>query len=150
MNETPRWGGVRGWVPVSILALAVVVTLAVLALQGGADYDEATPEGVVQRYVQAIVDGEHRAALKYVDPDLGCTTNDLRFTGVSRSPSVRLVGTRIDDDDAEVEVIVSEYAGPFDGRYEFPTTFILGRHDGGWMMVETPWPMYYCEGEADR
>jgi hypothetical protein len=62
---------------------------------------------------------------------------------------VRLVGTRIDADGARVDVVISEYTGPFDGQSEFPTTFVLARSDGAWLIVDEPWPIYHCEGEAD-
>jgi hypothetical protein len=131
------------------ISIALVATLVVLAVQTETEYDASTPEGTVQRYVRALIEDDHRGALAFLDEDLGCTTDDLRWSRLSGSTTVRLVGTHSDGADrAEVDLSVSEYAGPFGGGYEFPTTIVLERHGGEWSIVEVPWPVYYCEGEA--
>jgi hypothetical protein len=148
-DASRRWGGVPIWIPVVILAVALVGALAVLALQTETEYDASTPEGTVQRYVRAVVDGDHRAALHFLDERLGCTTADFRWSHLPPSTTVRLVDTGFDGaDKAEVDLVVSEYSGPFGGGYEFPTTIALERRDGAWLIVDVPWPVYYCEGEA--
>lgn len=137
------------WFPVVALGAGLVVTLVVIALQSPTEHDPSTPEGTVQRYLRAVVDGDHRSALEHVDASLGCRVADFRFAWVPPSLAVRLVGTDVAGDRAEVDLALSENSGPFGAGFEVPATLVLERHDGGWVIVETPWPLYHCEGEVD-
>jgi hypothetical protein len=138
------------WVPAAIIAAAALVAIVVLALQRPVEFDEGTPQGLAQRYVRALVDGDFRTAVGYLDEALGCRRSDLRYFEFSRSGSftVRLTGTHIEGDAAEIDLVISEHSGPFGAGYDYQTTLVMERRRGEWIIVETPWPLYQCYGEV--
>lgn len=131
---------------VAAIGLVVLVIAAVAAVVGTgsvADLDPESPEGVVQRYVQAILDGDDDTALALlVDPERDCferERDDFRMT---------LAGVEIDGDRAEVEVSITRGGGdpPFDGYpYATEDVFDLRRIDEDWRISEAPWQFQICE-----
>ena len=127
-----------------VVVLLVVVTLAVLALQEPTTYDASTPEGVAQRYVQAVIDRDEDAAAGYLDDDQACDEADLRLAYVPESIRIVLRETRIDGDGAEVDLAITQGGGLGAGFTE-EATLVMASTPDGWRISEPPWPMYYCE-----
>jgi hypothetical protein len=133
--------------------LAVVVGLVVIALvvvfsRGEpASLDESTPEGVVQRYSAAVIDGDEAEAKRYLESDLADDCVPLETAPVDRM-RVTLVTTTERNDTADVEVLISwSYdEGPFGGSgVEEAGTFDLIRVDDGWRIENAPWPLTICD-----
>ena len=128
-----------------VAVVVVVALIAVFARGGPVEYAEDTPEGVVQRYSQAVIDGDTQTALRYLAPDLAddCErqqpgTDDLRVT---------LVETTEREDSARVEVIVATVyeSGPFGtNEYRSEEAFDLVRVGGQWYVDAAPWQLMIC------
>jgi hypothetical protein len=130
-----------------VIAALVIVALIVVFTRGEPELvDASTPEGVVQRYSAAVIDGDEAAAEEYLVPEL---TDPCERTG--RPPidgmRVTLVSTTEREDSADVEVlIVTSYTGgPFgSSEYEEEGVFDLVVADGGWLIENAPWPLMIC------
>ncbi|NYE19473.1 hypothetical protein [Microbacterium immunditiarum] len=143
------------WTLIALLAAGVwliaIVLIAVFARGGPVEYADDTPEGVVQRYSQAVIDGDTRTALDYLVPELAddCErqqpgTDDLRVT---------LVETTERDDTARVEVIVATVfeSGPFGtNEYRSEEIFDLVREGGQWYVDVAPWQLTICFDDGIR
>lgn len=140
-RRLPRW-----WVPVALAGVAAVVTLTVLALQTP-EYDPATPQGTAQRWVRAMVDGDHVAALAELDPGLGCTLADLRYSWAGPEETVRIGSVSGDAENTIVEIIVGR-ADPITGGYEYTEYLVMAQRGDRWVLIEVPWPVYGCRVEV--
>jgi hypothetical protein len=149
MSDTTRASRITLIALAAAVALVVVVALiAVFARGGPAPLDADTPEGVVQRYAQAVVDGDLETAEGYLVPELveSCErvsrgADDLRIT---------LEETTERDDRARVEVlVVTVYgSGPLGpDEYESEEAFDLVRVDGEWRIETAPWDLTVCVDE---
>jgi len=135
-----------------IFVIAVVAALAVIALVvvftrgGSAQLDESTPAGVVQRYTEAVLEGDHDAATAYLVPAVAqnCertdpgTTDDIRVT---------LAATHERGDTAEVTVTISQPSGGGlfgPTEYQYDTEFRLERAADGWAIETAPWEFAIC------
>ena len=138
---------VIGGVTVVLTAVAIVV-----AVQPPQDFDHGTPEGTVQAYYQAILDGDENLALSYIEEDLvaDCSIHELSYF-TPDSARVVIEKTEIDGNDATVGVVITETwgDGPFGGGSNtFDQTLIMTRRDEAWMITRVPWPveMFCHEG----
>jgi hypothetical protein len=136
---------------VVILVVAVIAVIGVVAgvLTSTRDvptYDRGTPEGVVQAYLTAVVDGDHDAAVAFLAQDSPCTVDDLDRAFVPDGVRIVLRDTRSDGDTAQVGVDVAMPSGGPLGSTEFTEqhTFRLRQSDGDWRITGRPWPMYDC------
>lgn len=136
-----------------LVILAVIIGLVVVALivvfsRGEPEaLDESTPEGVVQRYAAAVIDGDESAAKGYLDPDLADDCIPIETAPVDRM-RVTLVTTTERNDTADVEVLIawSYDQGPFGGSgVEEAGTFDLIRTGDGWRIENAPWPLTICD-----
>lgn len=150
MSDTARASRLTLIALAAAVTLVVVVALiAVFARGGPAPLDADTPEGVVQRYAQAVVDGDLETAEGYLVPELveSCErvsrgADDLRIT---------LEETTERDDRARVEVlVVTVYgSGPLGpDEYESEEAFDLVRVDGEWRIETAPWDLTVCVDEV--
>lgn len=136
-----------------IVGVLVLVSLIVVFTRGEPDaFDESSPEGVVQRYSVAVLDGDEDAALEYLADEArvdcgtiaGTETDNLR---------VSLVSTETSDDGDSVEVTVSlgrdSSGGPFGGSgYEYEEKFVLERVDSEWRILTAPWELAFCRNDG--
>lgn len=139
-----------GWVAVGIVALLVGVGLVVGTLQDVPAGDPGTPEGTVQVYAQAVIDGRWVEARDLLASDIraDCGVADFRNSWVAQPLSVRLEEVRTTDTGAEVEVQLRALAGPdpFGTDYLSTEVFDLVQEDGQWRLTGSPWPVYECRG----
>lgn len=134
----------------SVIAVLVIVSLVVVFTRGEAELlDESTPEGVVQRYSMAVVDGDDEAAADFLSDrardDCGTiespTTSDLRVT---------LISTDIRDDSADVRVQISRHeGGAFGSEYSYEEDFRLVQDGGDWLIESVPWELTVCLMDGD-
>ncbi len=133
-------------VVVGVVAVLVVVAAVAAATRTPPLADPATPEGTVQLFVTAVLDGDDRAAVAILDPTLGCSV-PLPQRGLSGTRvTFAVAGTRVFGDRASVDIDVTEYrsGGPFDSS-SHRESYQLVAHDGGWLITGEPWPVYVCE-----
>ncbi|MDA1278903.1 MAG: hypothetical protein O3B95_02515 [Chloroflexi bacterium] len=138
----------------SSAAVLIIVSVLISVLADNRNVDilpVGTPEGTVQRYLQALTDGDLTAAYGYVSTDLKneCTLEHFLETARWReknfSASVR--DTTIIDDRTIVTVEITEPGSnqPFSqGGYSFDTIFTLTSDNEEWRISEPPWPVSWC------
>jgi hypothetical protein len=132
----------------SVLGLLIVVALAVVFLRPQAALrDAATPEGVVQRYSAAVIDGNEEAASGYLaDTAEPCAES---YGRTEQNRRVALVSAREQGNTAEVEVSIVTFTagGPFgSSEYESRDMFDLVRTNGTWLIERAPWELRACTG----
>lgn len=143
----------------AVVGVLVVASVLVAVFRGQRevqDYPESTPEGVVQRYLQAVWAGEHQGAYAYLSDELKnyCTYQNFRdSTNWVKDQDIRvsLVGSEPVDSKTEVQVRVSQVqiGRPFaPEESSYTQRFTLARQgdpiSGAWRFAEPPWPMSYC------
>ena len=131
----------------SVIAALVLIALLLVFTRGTPEtLNPSTPEGVVQAYSAAVIDGDENAAAEFLTADAvarcgtaeRAPTNDLR---------VVLVSTTVRTDSADVLVsLVTSYAeGPFGASEdEFQDNFDLVKVDGVWLIGTAPWQLSIC------
>ena len=130
-----------------VVGLLVVIALVVVLVRSTVreSLDPSTPEGVVQRYAQAVIDGDDATAAKYLtgrSEDCGyydSETGNLRLTFDS---------TKVTGNEAVVLVsISSSYGGdPFSNyEYSYEDEFRLVKSDGAWLIESAPYEFLSCE-----
>ncbi len=146
--ETPRPGPDRTLtVILGVIAALVIVALVVVFTRGEPELlDETTPEGVVQRYSAAVIEGDESAAIDYLAPELRDPCERLEMV-TADDMRVTLVSTTERDESADVEVLIgiTYDDGPFGStEYEEEGDFDLVRADGSWLIESAPWPLTIC------
>lgn len=136
---------------IAAAVVAVLVVAAVVVVLTGpriSDLDPDSPEGVVQRFVQAMIDGDEDLASSLVAYDEGdCTPMPPDAMNGDESIRITLGDVRVSGDDADVDITITRSGGgPLD-PYEWSDdlTFDLGRVDGAWLIERAPWPFQICE-----
>ena len=127
------------------LGLLVLVAVA-FTFVPSPQLDPATPEGVVQRYLQAVVEGRRTEARSYLSDRLQreCEPGFPRYT--SRDAyRIELTESVVEGSTAEVEVLVTEQdVEIFDYHHEFSASYSLVSSEGGWRITDQEWPWYAC------
>lgn len=141
---------------VAAVVLVAVVAVVVTSMREPPALPESSPEAAVQRYLQAIADGDREAVEDSYTPQLRerCEAREPGhrppFPDHRTSFDADLVDTHeIDDDTVDVRVRLTEYSGepPFGGGgYDHTETFRVQRVDRTWGIAEAPWPYYLCVG----
>ncbi len=137
-------------VVVAAVAVLAVVAAVVAANRSTPTYGPGTATGVAQRYLAAVVDGDHAAAARLLAADGPCTIDDLDRSGVPDGVRVVLLGTRVAADTAQVDVdVATPSGGPFGGSEDTEKrTLRLVRVAGDWRVTGEPWPMSDCGTEV--
>lgn len=131
----------------SVIGALVVIALVVVFTGGEPErLDPDTPEGVVQAYSAAVIDGDEQAAGEYLtagafrdcaDFDNGLTDN-LRVTLVSTTE-------RAESADVKVSIVTSYGSGPFGAdEYEAEGVFDLVAENGTWLIEDAPYELTIC------
>ena len=148
----PRTASGRWLAGITAVVGGLVVISLVVALATGSDeaplLPADTPEGTVQRYIQALQAADYAAAHALLDEDARerCPIDDLRARQRFETQDdvrVRLGATRTAGDDVEVTVHVTRFsASPPFGVSEFTSDYryLLTETDAGWRVVNAPWP----------
>jgi hypothetical protein len=133
----------------SAIALLVVVALAVVFTRGGPEVlDASTPQGVVQRYSTAVIDGDTATANSYLTEAAKSVCRGYYDSG-PRPVRVVLISTTERDDSAQVRVslVSSGGGGPFGpSEYEMEDRFALVKSGGRWLIEQAPYQLVSCTG----
>jgi hypothetical protein len=152
--ETPRPGPDRTLIVIlGVIAALVIVALVVVFTRGEPEQlDESTPEGVVQRYSAAVIEGDESAAIEYLTPELGDPCERIETPPVD-GMRVTLVSTTERDESADVKVLIgiTYEDGPFgSSEYEEEGAFDLVLAEGSWLIESAPWPLTICTPRTAR
>lgn len=131
---------------VGVIAVIGIVAGVLSATRQVPQYDRGTPEGVVQAYLTAVIDGDHQDAVELLAEESSCTVEDLDRAYVPDDVRVVLRDTEVDGETAQVKVdVVMSSGGPLESsEYGEEHTFRLTRAGGDWLIAGEPWPMYEC------
>lgn len=137
------------WLLVGALAAAVTFGAVAGALREPARLDAATPEGVTQAYLQAVLDRNYTTAAGYFADSLAaeCDAADFRRAWVEPNLTAALDDVTVAGDTAEVRVRLRSVAGPAPfgaGGYESLETFFLVSEAGQWRITGPAWPLFDC------
>jgi hypothetical protein len=143
--------------PRRVLAVLVVMTILLAAVAAflsstgeNTKYSPSTPEGVVQLYLTAVIEGKNDKAVNYLSASSECTASDLDRSWKPESVRVNLGSTDFDGDTVYVDTLVDiSSGGPFDDYYTEKHSFRLVKESGNWRIQGIPWPMYSC-GEMNK
>jgi hypothetical protein len=138
------------WVLAGLMVAALVAGLVIAALRPPDPLDVRRPEGVVQAYLQAVLDHDHAAAAGYLSEDTAerCPASAFRTAWVPEGMTADLDDVQVTGDRAEVRVVLHPTAAlpPFDAVDSTTELFRLARQDGAWRLTGVPWPLVSCEG----
>lgn len=136
-----------------IVGALIVVALIVVFTRGTpAPLDPDTPEGVVQRYSAAVIDGDELTASDYLTDD-ALESCEKFERGPTDGIRITLVSTNEREASADVTVsITTTYSnGPFgSSESEFEDVFDLVEVDGEWRIDRAPWQLTICPTVAPR
>ncbi|MDO9446096.1 MAG: hypothetical protein Q7K37_12355 [Dehalococcoidia bacterium] len=146
MSASTRWLiGVGG----AVLVVAVVSAVVALMASGPDEFEEGTPERVVQRYLAAVADRDATEALSFLSDELVDRCGTIPRESVTQRGDSRFRATLEEtitrDGTAQVRVAITESFGdpPFDGgESTWSVTFELVQENGEWRFLEAPWPTY--------
>jgi hypothetical protein len=120
-----------------ILALIVIAALVLSAvaalvssLREEVKYSASSPEGVVQMYLIAIIEGKNDQAASYFVSDSTCDASDIDRAYVSETLRVNLISTSVDGNSAYVKIDAHTYR--------------LSKESGRWLIEGIPWPLWDC------
>jgi hypothetical protein len=131
---------------VAIGVIVVVALVVVLSRGAAAPLDPSTPEGVVQRYAQAVADGDDEAALEYLTTD--AKERCEGFYETSDRARLTFVDTNVSGDTATVTVnLTTTYGYSLFGSSQssYEEQFRLMKSGGGWLISEAPYEFRTCD-----
>lgn len=134
------------------LLLLAVVAAVLSQTRDGPRYAEGSPEAVVQSYVVAAVARDGEAAVRHLDPAIGCTARHVEESWIRPASRVVLRDTDVHGDRATVGVdVVTPTGDPLSpSEWTDSVTLDLVRVDGQWLVTGDPWPVYVCAPERNQ
>jgi hypothetical protein len=133
----------------SAIAVLVIVSLVVVFTRGEPELlDESTPEGVVQRYSIAVVDGDDDTAVGYLSAGARDQCGTVQNHG-TENLRVTLISTDLRDDSADVRVRMTRQGGLFGEEYPSEDDFKLVRAGDDWALEYVPWELNICLMDGD-
>jgi hypothetical protein len=138
----------------SVLMVFTVLLAALAALlstfRQTAEYSPTSPEGVIQLYLQSVIDGKNDNAAEYFSVTSKCTASDIDRSWMPEAVRINLIDAEVNADKAYVEVAVDiSSGGPFDDYYTENHKYRLIRESENWKIEGIPWPLYSC-GEINK
>lgn len=155
----PKFNSSSAWLIGAAAAVVLLVVASVIVAltrdRGGTSFfPEDTPEGVVQRYLQAIKNDDLPAAYGYLNSDLrkACTVQNMRDNTdwfrrqdsritLDKTQTLELgvmVQVRVTQVHADRPFVPSESSSIY--------AYYLEKQDGAWRFSQPPWPMSWCPG----
>lgn len=137
------------WAMAALVLLALLAGALASALRDPRPLDPDTPEGVVQRYLQAVLEGDFTEAARFLSDTTAedCEPVELRQAWVPESLTATLDSVQARGAEADVTVRLRGVAGPEpfgSGGYSSLETFALVREGGQWRVAGQPWPLLGC------
>ena len=120
----------------SVVGALIVLTLLVSALRPITTLDPKTPDGVVQAYIQALLDDDEALAEEYVTNDFLDDCDPYRRSSNTNRYSITESGDYRDG----YLVSVQESSSDAFGGYSQEIDFFLLDQDGDWLIDSADWP----------
>ncbi len=126
-------------------AILLVVSLFFISSREIKKLDSTTPEGVVQLYLNDVINGKYENAINYLSNRTTCKATDLDRAYLADSLRINLVDSQITGNDALVKIEVEiQTGGPFNDSYTEPHNYRLALENTSWKILGIPWPMWEC------
>lgn len=130
---------------VALIALASVLVVVISLNKPVQDFDQNSPEGVVQSYLLDIFDGRYDSAVNYLEANTKCEASDLDRAFVPKNVRINLLEVMIDDSSARVKFQIETPSGaPLDSYYTEEQVIRLVKENQDWEITGIPWPLYDC------
>lgn len=127
------------------LALAAVAAL-LTSSRDTKEFAPETPQGVVQLFLRAVIEGKNENAATYFSITSTCDATDIDRSWVPDTVQVNLTNSQIEGDRAFIDVAVDMNQDQlFGDMYSERHNFRLARENGKWKILGIPWPLYSCE-----
>ncbi|GMQ85202.1 MAG: hypothetical protein BMS9Abin07_0767 [Acidimicrobiia bacterium] len=142
--------GSRTTLVIGGIVIVALIAVAAIVLSAGEveTLDPGSPEGVVQAYLQATIDGDDETAHSYLAAELreSCEpVSELRSDPDNARVRVVLREVSFKGVTALVEVAITEGEAAFgDGGWTHDETFWLEGSGDSWVITGAPWPYYGC------
>lgn len=139
-----------GWVLPLAGTVGVVVLVVIGLARGPAEFGPSTPEGTIQLYIDALVDGDFVTAAAFWADD-GCIPVSTVPSRGAPDISASLVSVEGNDIEANVVIRITESSqDPLGGLVEYDEWFNMIRRDSSWKIRQPSWPYYdiACEEAA--
>lgn len=120
----------------SVVGALIVLTLLVSALRPITTLDPKTPDGVVQAYIQALLDDDEALAEEYVTNDFLDDCDPYRRSSNTNRYSITESGDYRDG----YLVSVQESSSDAFGGYSQEVDFFLLDQDDNWLIDSADWP----------
>lgn len=135
---------------IAILIIALITTSILISNnQEDKQFATTTPEGVVQTYLEAVIEGKHDQAASLFVAGSECDAADIDRAYISESLRVNLVSSEIEGDSAYVKIDANMNSGAlFDDGYTESHTYRLKRENGNWRLEGIPWPVWDCNEDT--
>jgi len=136
-----------------VLAVIVIFTFALAAIAAiltsskeARDCAPNTPEGVVQSFLENVIDGKNEDAARYFSMTSTCDATDIDRSWIPDTVRVNLTNAQIEGDRAYIDVAVDMNQDQlFGDMYSEKHNFRLVRESGAWKILGIPWPLYSCD-----
>ena len=136
-----------------VLAVIVIFTFALAAVAAiltsskeARDYAPNTPEGVVQSFLENVIDGKNEDAARYFSMTSTCDATDIDRSWIPDTVRVNLTNAQIEGERAYIDVAVDMNQDQlFGDMYSEKHSFRLAREGGAWKILGIPWPLYSCD-----
>ena len=136
-----------------VLAFIVLFTLVLAAVAAfltssreTKDYALNTPEGVVQSFLNDVIDGKNEDAARYFSVTSTCDATDIDRSWIPDTVRVNLTNTQIEGERAYIDVAVDMNQDQlFGDMYTEKHSFRLAREGSNWKILGIPWPLYSCD-----
>jgi len=133
---------IPGWLLPLAAVAAVVILVAIGLNREPAEFDPDTPEGTVQAYIAALVEGDFETAASFWSEE-GCAPSSIEPTRGAPDISATLIRADEGDDEATVVIQITEnVSDPVSGIYEYQEWFSLVRRADAWQIRQPSWPYY--------
>lgn len=130
---------------VALIALASVLVVVISLNKPVQDFDQNSPEGVVQSYLLDIFNGKYDSAVNYLEANTKCEASDLDRAFVPKNVRINLLEVMIDDSSARVKFQIETPSGaPLDSYYTEEQVIRLVKENQDWEITGIPWPLYDC------
>jgi hypothetical protein len=136
-----------------VLAVIVIFTFALAAVAAiltsskeARDYAPNTPEGVVQSFLENVIDGKNEDAARHFSMTSTCDATDIDRSWIPDTVRVNLTNAQIEGERAYIDVAVDMNQDQlFGDMYSEKHNFRLVRESGAWKILGIPWPLYSCD-----
>jgi hypothetical protein len=150
MAETPGANSLSSnRILIMIVALALILAAVAASLNSSREVEELSansPEGVVQLFLEAVVEGKSENAEQYFSSTTNCDSSDIDRSWMPERVRVNLTEIEKIGDRAFIEIAVDTSSGGlFADNYIERHNYRLAKESGSWRILGIPWPLYACE-----